>query len=79
MTWNWQLTDWPEFTWDKARIALADQQLLVGGGVLLGTVRHLGDEERSQFTVEAMSTDAVTTSEIEGELLQCAGSGQPAK
>ena len=69
MTWNWQLPDWPDFTWDKARLALAEQQFLVGGGVLLGTVKHLGEEERNQLTVEAMSTEAVTTSEIEGEIL----------
>ena len=69
MTWNWQLPDWPNFTWDKARLAIAEQQFLVGGGVLLGTVRHLDEEERNQLTVEAMSTEAVTTSEIEGEIL----------
>src|SRR5207249_5355656 len=32
-------------------------------------VRHLVKEERNQFTIEAMSTEAVTTSEIEGEIL----------
>jgi Fic family protein len=69
MTWNWQLPDWPDFIWDKARLAFAEQQFLVGGGVLLGTVKHLGEEERNQLTVEAMSTEAVTTSEIEGEIL----------
>jgi len=69
MTWNWQLPDWPDFTWDKARLALAEQQFLVGGGVLLGTVKHLGEEKRNQLTVEAMSAEAVTTSEIEGEIL----------
>ena len=41
----------------------------MGGGVLLGTAKHLGEEERTQFTVEAMSTEALTTSEIEGEIL----------
>ncbi len=69
MTWNWQLPDWPDFLWHKARLASAEQQFLVGGGVLLGTVKHLGEEERNQLTVEAMSTEAVTTSEIEGEIL----------
>ena len=69
MTWNWQQPDWPKFTWDQSRLALAEQQFLVGGGVLLGTVKHLGDEERNQLTVEAMSTEALTTSEIEGEIL----------
>ena len=69
MKWNWQLPDWPDFAWDKARLALAEEQFLVGGGVLLGTVKHLGEEERNQIAVEAMSTEAVTTSEIEGEIL----------
>jgi len=69
MTWNWQQPDWPHFTWDRDRLTLAEQQFLVGGGVLLGTVKHLGEEERNQLTVEAMSTEALTTSEIEGEIL----------
>src|SRR5664280_1039500 len=69
MIWNWQQPDWPKFTWDQSRLALAEQQFLVGGGVLLGTVKHLGDDERNQLTVEAMSTEALTTSEIEGEIL----------
>ncbi len=69
MTWNWQLPDWPDFPWDQARLAPAEQQFLIGGGVLLGTVKHTGEEERNQLTVEAMSTEAVTTSEIEGEIL----------
>ena len=69
MKWNWQQPDWPHFTWDRNRFALAEQQFLLSGGVLLGTVKHLGEEERNQLTVEAMSTEALTTSEIEGEIL----------
>jgi len=37
--------------------------------MLVGTVKHLGTDERDQLTIEAMSTEAVTTSEIEGETL----------
>jgi Fic family protein len=69
MTWNWQQPDWPSFTWEKSRLASAEQRFLLGGGVLLGMVKHLGDEDRDQLTIEAMSTEAVTTSEIEGEVL----------
>jgi hypothetical protein len=42
---------------------------LIDGGVFVGTVLHLGKEERDQLTVEALSSEAVTTSEIEGEIL----------
>lgn len=69
MTWNWQKPDWPNFRWDRARLEAAEKEFLVGGGVFVGAVRHLGKEERDQLTIEAMSTEAVTTSEIEGEVL----------
>jgi len=69
MKWNWQRPDWPNFRWDTARLARAEQEFLVGGGMLAGTVKHLAGEEREQLAVEAMSTEAVTTSEIEGEIL----------
>lgn len=69
MTWNWQKTDWPNFRWDRARLEAAEKQFLLSGGMFVGTVRHLGKEERDQLTIEAMSSEAVTTSEIEGEIL----------
>ena len=69
MAWNWQQPDWPKFGWDRARLAAAEQQFLLGGGVLMGTVKHLGSEEHDQITIEAISTEALTTSEIEGEIL----------
>jgi Fic family protein len=69
MTWNWQKPDWPNFRWDHTRLEAAEKQFLVGGGVFVGTVRHLGKEELDQLTIEAMSTEAITTSEIEGEIL----------
>jgi Fic family protein len=69
MTWNWQKSDWPSFTWNRARLEKAEQQFLLGGGVLVGTVKHLPEEDRQQLVVDAMSTEAVTTSEIEGEIL----------
>jgi Fic family protein len=69
MTWNWQLPDWPRFTWHRPRLDAAEQQFLVGEGTFVGAIKHLGDEDRNQLTVEAMSTEALTTSEIEGEVL----------
>jgi Fic family protein len=69
MTWNWQQSNWPKFAWNPARLAVAEQQFLVGGGMFVGAIKHLGEEDRNQLTVEAMSTEALTTSEIEGEIL----------
>lgn len=69
MAWNWQQPDWPRFVWNEARLQAAEEQFLVGGGIILGAVSHLDGESRQQLTVDAMSTEAVTTSEIEGEVL----------
>jgi Fic family protein len=69
MTWNWQQSDWPNFTWNHGRLAAAEKEFLLGSGVFLGAIKHLGNDDRSQLTVEAMSTEALTTSEIEGEIL----------
>jgi len=69
MEWNWQQPDWPNFAWDKARLAKAEERYLLEAGECLGAIKHLGAEERDQLTVDAMSLEAVTTSEIEGEFL----------
>jgi Fic family protein len=69
MVWNWQQPDWPVFTWDSSRLEAAEQRFLIGGGVLVGTAKHLGNEERDQLLIEAMSREALTTSQIEGEML----------
>jgi len=67
--WNWQQPDWPHFTWDPGRLVRAEERFLRGTGEVTGTARHLGAGEKEQLNVEAMSTGAVTTSEIEGEIL----------
>lgn len=69
MKWNWQRADWPHFTWNPSRLAKAEEKFVLGGGVFLGTIKHLTAESRDQLIVEAMSNEAVTTSEIEGEIL----------
>ena len=69
MVWNWQQPDWPNFSWDEARLRKAEEQLLVGTGVLVGTLKHLPESDQEQLAVESISIEAVTTSEIEGEML----------
>ncbi len=69
MKWNWQQPDWPRLSWSPDRLAKAEEQFLVGGGVIMGAVSHLDGESRDRLTVEALSEEAVTSSEIEGEVL----------
>lgn len=69
MAWNWQHTDWPNFTWMASRMAKAEERFLTGAGVFVGTLNHLHSDDRERVTVEAISTEGLTTSEIEGEIL----------
>ena len=69
MTWNWQRPDWPHFAWDESRLAKVEERFLLEAGIFVGAVKHLGTDDRERLTVEAMSTEAVTTAEIEGEIL----------
>jgi len=69
MAWNWQQPDWPEFTWSAPRLAKAEELFVRGGGVFIGSIEHLSEDDRSLLTVDAMSSEALTTSEIEGEIL----------
>nr|WP_294513261.1 DUF4172 domain-containing protein [uncultured Rhodopila sp.] len=69
MQWNWQRTDWPEFAWQRSRLTRAEQQFLLGGGVFAGTLKHLSRADSDELMVNALSVEAVTTSEIEGEIL----------
>jgi Fic family protein len=69
MAWNWQQPDWPKFSWDAVRLRKAEEHFLVGTGMFIGTLKHLPESDLEQLTVESLSTEAVTTSEIEGEIL----------
>ena len=69
MSWNWQQPDWPNFLWSTARFAKAEALFLVESGEFSGAFKHLGREDNNLVTVEALSTEAITTSEIEGEML----------
>ena len=69
MTWNWQQPDWPHFTWNREALARYEDEFLLAGGVLLGMTQHLKEGDWNEIRVESMSEEAVTTSEIEGEML----------
>jgi Fic family protein len=58
MQWNWQQSEWPEFSWKQARLLKAEALFLVEAGEYAGTAKHLGAEDREQLTVDAMSVDA---------------------
>lgn len=69
MPWNWQLPDWPHFTWDATKITSAETLFAENAGIAIGTIRHLDDASLEALTIEIMSGDACDSSAIEGEIL----------
>lgn len=69
ITWNWQHADWPEFRFDRTKLDALEAVFLCQSGVFTGALRHVGQAEKEQLTVELIGDEALHTSEIEGEIL----------
>lgn len=69
MIWSWQQSDWPNFRFQPAKLVEREAAFLRQSGVIVGTVRHLPADERMPLVIDLMSTEALKTSEIEGEIL----------
>jgi len=67
--WNWQQEDWLQFHYDTIAVLDIESNFLLQGGVLRGMLLHLSDDDKSLLTVDLISTEALKTSAIEGELL----------
>lgn len=69
MTWNWQLTDWPNYTYNIKEIENFEHTLLKASGVFLGVFKCLSSGEQEHFKIELLSVEALNTCAIEGEYL----------
>ena len=69
MQWNWEQSNWPDFTWQPDQLRELEEQLLVGSGMLSGAFKHLDEADAGHIRVEIISNEAIKTSEIEGEYL----------
>lgn len=69
MQWNWQLKDWPNWYFDPNAMQALEARFLLGSGKLLGAWQHLTLDQKDNTKVDLLSTEAVTTSAIEGEIL----------
>lgn len=70
MLYNWQLSDWPNFTYDLAGfegelIAFADK-----AGQITGLLKGLSETDQIEAMVQSMLAEAMKTSQIEGEYLR---------
>ena len=69
MKWNWQQANWPNFTYDAEALTALEAEFLRESGIIIGAFRRLNTDEKELLTVDLISTEALKTSEIEGEYL----------
>ncbi|TDD99315.1 Fic family protein [Flavobacterium cellulosilyticum] len=67
MKYNWQLPDWANFTFDESVIDSIAIKFALETGELKGLVDSLSNEIREETILEFMISEAIKTSEIEGE------------
>lgn len=69
MPWVWQQKDWPTFNYDNYAFEGAEKGFLKNAGRLTGSIAHLDLEQKDVLRVELLSAEALSTSGIEGEIL----------
>lgn len=69
MVWNWRQPEWPDFRWDVEVLAPLEARFMQQSGVQIGSIRHFDEESRAHVLVDILTSEALKTSEIEGEIL----------
>ena len=69
MPWTWQLPDWPRYRWDRTRLGVLEEQFLHESGRRVGAFVHLTEDQQTGLRVDWLTTEAIETSAIEGEIL----------
>jgi Fic family protein len=69
MTWNWQLSDWPRFSFRPEAMVPIEAAFLKNAGVIVGALDHVGPDERQSLTLQLAAQEILESSAIEGEVL----------
>jgi len=69
MTYNWQLFDWPKFRYDVKVVEDLLFEYAQREGRTSGLFKGLAEDVKSEVIIDMMVSEAIKTSEIEGEYL----------
>lgn len=69
MKWSWELKDWPIFEYDYDELASYEIEFQRNIGKVMGALRHFDEGSNEQLKIEILTQEALSTSEIEGEIL----------
>ncbi|RAI95083.1 Fic family protein [Algoriphagus yeomjeoni] len=69
MSYNWEQSDWPKFTYHEGKSGKILLDFLMKSGQISGVVTGLSEGNQTELLLEMMVMEAIKTSEIEGEFL----------
>lgn len=69
MPWNWELANWPEFTYDQTQISQKERQFFLDLGSAFAFFKNIEKPDYQRFVVEILSLEGLESSRIEGEIL----------
>jgi Fic family protein len=70
MQWIWQDKNFPQFAYDPSLFVQFEQEFHKNSGVIIGVLKHLDIDNVENLRIEILTQEAVSTSNIEGELLK---------
>ncbi len=69
MSYNWEQSDWPDFTYQEGKAGKVLLDFLMKSGQISGVITSLSEGNQTELVLEMMVVEAIKTSEIEGEFL----------
>lgn len=69
MFWNWQLPTWPMFIYNPQSILEIEREFLLNVGRGFAMIKSIKENEYEPFVIEILSQEGVSSSRIEGEIL----------
>lgn len=69
MAWVWQQNNWPDFEFDPQKLLDYELEFQHNAGKITGAIQHLEESSKDILRVEILSQEAISTSNIEGEVL----------
>jgi Fic family protein len=70
MAWVWEHKNWPNFEYDAASLLEYEKIFYTNTGIILGVFSHLAANNLEYLKIDILTQEAVSTSSIEGEILQ---------
>ena len=67
--WIWEQEDYPNFTYDSKRLESLIQKISLEQGYLIAMSNFMSEDNVTQSQLEALENEAISTSAIEGEIL----------